>query len=362
MDLWFIGAGTMVVFINKSGARLDNRWIVPTNLSLLKQFRAHINVEWCNKSIFIKYLFKYVTKGLDRSKFLFRKVQAGEDVPYNEETNTKDEVKEYLDSRYMCDKDSCWRVFGYEIHRHYPAVERMTVHLPNENYISYYARANMAQVLSESFLRRTMLTEWFVCNTTDPSVRDLTYCKFPSKWRWDEQNRTWKPRRAKQGKIGRLYYVHPSAGEKYYLRMLLLTVKGACSYEHLQIHNNIVYSTFKEACQARGLLSDDKEWLHAFEEAAAWATSTQLRQLFVTMILYCDIADEYSFFDRIWKLLTDDIQYNIRKALNCSTYQIPENELRDELLDRLTILFNKSGGNIQDFNLPQKTVEYDKLE
>jgi hypothetical protein len=58
--------------------------------------------------------------------------------------------------------------------------------------------------------------------------------------------------------------------------MLLLTVKGACSYEHLQTHNNIVYSTFKEACQARGLLGDDKEWLHAFEEAAAWATSTQL--------------------------------------------------------------------------------------
>jgi hypothetical protein len=56
-------------FINKSCVRLDNPWIVPTNLSLLKRFGAHINVEWCNKSI--KYLFKYVTKGPDRSKFLF---------------------------------------------------------------------------------------------------------------------------------------------------------------------------------------------------------------------------------------------------------------------------------------------------
>jgi hypothetical protein len=61
-------------FINKLGVRLDNRWIVPTNLSLLKQFGAHINVKWCNKSIFIECLFKYVTKGLDRSKFLFKKV------------------------------------------------------------------------------------------------------------------------------------------------------------------------------------------------------------------------------------------------------------------------------------------------
>jgi hypothetical protein len=94
-------------FINKSGDRLDNRWIVATNLSLLKRFGAHINVEWCNKSIFIKYLFKYVTKGPNRSKFLLRKVHAGEDVPYNEETDVIDEVKEYLDSQYICDKDSC---------------------------------------------------------------------------------------------------------------------------------------------------------------------------------------------------------------------------------------------------------------
>jgi hypothetical protein len=34
---------------------------------------------------------------------------------------------------------------------------------------------------------------------------------------------------------------------------------------------------------------------------------------------------------------------------------MPENDLRSELLDRLDVLFNKSGGNIQDFNLPQKT-------
>jgi carboxypeptidase C (cathepsin A) len=71
---------------------------VPTNLSLLKRFGVHINVEWCNKSIFIKYIFKYVIKGPDRSKFLLRKVQAGEDVSYNEETYVIDEVKEYLDS------------------------------------------------------------------------------------------------------------------------------------------------------------------------------------------------------------------------------------------------------------------------
>jgi hypothetical protein len=151
-------------FITKGGVRFDNRSVVPNNLLLLKRFQAHINVEWCNKSIFIKYLFKYVTKGPDRSKIFLRRVQAGEDVPYNEQTDAKDEVKEYLDSRYICDKDACWRVFGFEIHRHFPVVERMSVHLPKQNHITYNSTSNMAQILSEPFLRRTMLTEWFACN------------------------------------------------------------------------------------------------------------------------------------------------------------------------------------------------------
>jgi hypothetical protein len=34
---------------------------------------------------------------------------------------------------------------------------------------------------------------------------------------------------------------------------------------------------------------------------------------------------------------------------------MPKNDLRNELLDRLSVLFNKGGGIIQDFNLLQKT-------
>jgi hypothetical protein len=68
-------------FLIKGGIRLDNRWIVPYNLELLKKYDAHINTEWCNKSIFIKYLFKYVTKGPDCSKAYLQKITNGEDTP-----------------------------------------------------------------------------------------------------------------------------------------------------------------------------------------------------------------------------------------------------------------------------------------
>lgn len=103
-------------FVIKSNIKLDNRWIVPYNLPLLKRYQAHINIEWCNKSIFIKYLFKYVTKGPDRSKVFLQRIQNDSDVPYDEDTHTKNEIKEYLDTRYICDKDSMWQILGYDIH------------------------------------------------------------------------------------------------------------------------------------------------------------------------------------------------------------------------------------------------------
>ena len=116
------------------------------------------------KLFFVKYLFKYVTKGPDYNKVYLQRIRNGEDTPYDEETNVINEVKEYLDTRYLCDKDSCWRVLGYDIHRHYLAVERMAVHLPNENYINYNAASNISRILPEGFVRKTMLTEWFYVN------------------------------------------------------------------------------------------------------------------------------------------------------------------------------------------------------
>ncbi|CAN1187174.1 ATP-dependent DNA helicase PIF1 [Linum perenne] len=60
------------IVVDRSGVLLDNRFVVPYNRSLLVKYQAHMNIELCHKGRLIKYLFKYVTKGPDRSSPLPR--------------------------------------------------------------------------------------------------------------------------------------------------------------------------------------------------------------------------------------------------------------------------------------------------
>jgi hypothetical protein len=58
------------IYIRRENQNLDNKWVVPHNLLLLKKYQAHINVEFVNKSRLLKYLCKYVNKGADKAKII----------------------------------------------------------------------------------------------------------------------------------------------------------------------------------------------------------------------------------------------------------------------------------------------------
>ncbi|XP_060969574.1 uncharacterized protein LOC133036831 [Cannabis sativa] len=110
--------------VEKKGVFLDNRYVVPYNRNLIVKFDAHINVEICNYSRSTKYLFKYVHKGSDRTTATLESIDTTEQI---------DEIKTYLDCRYISATEACWRIFQFDIHYRKPAVERLPFHLPGEH-------------------------------------------------------------------------------------------------------------------------------------------------------------------------------------------------------------------------------------
>jgi hypothetical protein len=178
-------------YVVKNGIRLDNRWVVPYNMYFLKKFQSHINVEWCNKSKVIKYLFKYVTKGLDFANVGFKRKRGLINISETVNNEEIDEIEEYLECRYLCDKEALWRLYSFGIHSKTPSVERLAVHLPNMNCVLFKKQANLSDVVANEFLQRTTLTEWCKTNQKYPEAQNLTYCEFPNEWRWEKDHRIW---------------------------------------------------------------------------------------------------------------------------------------------------------------------------
>ena len=74
------------------------------------------------------------------------------------------------------------------------------------------------------------------------------------------------------------------------------------------------------------------------------------------MLLHCEVNDEYPFFEKVWKFLTGDIQYQFKSITRNCKYELSESRLKDYLLDDLDILFGKNGGRMKDYNFPQKNT------
>ena len=179
----------------KNNVQLDNRWVVPHNLTVLKKYQAHINVESCNKTYLIKYLFKYVNKGFDCARVGFQTNQSSSAVQSNHGHSASvqqepgdggvDEIAEYIRSRYLSCCEATWRLFGFEIHGKFPSVERLFVHLPGMNFVTLDENADLQEVIDDPESEKSMLTQWFTANQISSAGHDLTYCQFPTRYTWD---------------------------------------------------------------------------------------------------------------------------------------------------------------------------------
>jgi Helitron helicase-like domain at N-terminus len=196
---------------NVRGHMMDNRNVIPFCAMLLLKFECHINVELTFNMCSIKYIHKYVYKGHDRTTM--------------ELSENRDEIKKYLDARYISSHEASWRLLEFKIHVQIPAVIPLPVHLPGQHNVTYDANQDAASVLERAEHSKTMLMGYFEANTNYPKARELLYVQFPEKFVWQAKAKAWKPRQHDFA-IGRLHFASPASGERFHLHTLLTVVRG----------------------------------------------------------------------------------------------------------------------------------------
>lgn len=66
---------------------------------------CHLNIVMVSSIMAVKYLYKYIFKGHDRANVVIDNL--GEEREINH-----DEIKEFLDARYVGPSEACWRIFN----------------------------------------------------------------------------------------------------------------------------------------------------------------------------------------------------------------------------------------------------------
>ncbi|XP_035837147.1 uncharacterized protein LOC110892742 [Helianthus annuus] len=341
--------------LEKNGVPLDNGYVVPYNRTLCLHFEAHINVEYCGWSMLIKYLFKYISKGVDRICYAVTRTPDCTTQSTSNSHEGVDEISKFVDGRFVCPHEAAWRILNFPIHHRNPAVQLLAVHLEHMQNIIFKDNQQLHDILGNPATQKTTLTEWLRSNEQQPNDRDLCYVDYLSRYRWDPSKKAWLKRLStRTPPIGRLAYIHPACGESFYLRMLLNHQKGCCSFEDIRTVSNIVYPTYRAACEKLGLIGDDREWVAAFVEASSWATAAELRALFAHMLLFCDLSNPLGFWQKYWPRMSDDIIRNLNDVTGTSNTHISGLNLQQHVLFELELLLNSNEGShsLAKFGLP----------
>ena len=234
-----------------------------------------------------------------------------------------DEIQRHIDSRFIGSSEAVWRIFHFHIHKQVPNVVRLQIHLPGNHFVAFDPDEPPEQTLARAAEEKTTLTAFFRANTNPVTAlvaKELTYQEFPQRFVYNEKDKKWTIRK-KGFALGRMYFIPPSANdERFYLRMLLTVAKGPTSYEDLRTFNRITYTTFREACLARGLLQDDGEWRQCLLEASSMQTGAQLRHLFATLLLFCCPTKPEELWNDFRHHICDDLRYR----LQCTGRQDPQ--------------------------------------
>jgi hypothetical protein len=135
-----------------NGFNYTNQWVICHSPHFLLVFFCHINVEISLYVGSVKYVSKYMTKGVDKATL---EVTAGRGV---------DEVKAFLDARYLSPPEGCWHIFEFGMHSEFPVVYQLPIHLPGQHLVYFDPEESVEAIMERQNVEKTELTAWLDYN------------------------------------------------------------------------------------------------------------------------------------------------------------------------------------------------------
>ena len=185
-------------------------------------------------------------------------------------------------------------------------IYRLPIHLPDRQNVVFQADGLDAALLRAAN-RPTKLTAYFNLNLIDHEAHRYLYAEIPEFYVLKEREHQWEERQ-RGTCLTRINYIHPTQRELFHLRLLLLHIRGATSFENLRTINGHVFNTFTEAAVAMGIVQNVRIWNETIEEALQVEISSSVRTLFAMICINCNPVNPSAY--ELWQTYSERMSYD----------------------------------------------------
>ncbi|GFW54464.1 ATP-dependent DNA helicase [Trichonephila clavipes] len=100
----------------------------------------------------------------------------------------------------------------------------------------------------------------------------------------------------------------------FYLRLLLINIRGPISFQDLRTVNGQLCATYRQACQELNLLENDAHWDTALADASNTARPQQIRTLFAIIFTTCFSSNPKDLWEKYKDYMSEDILHRLRAS------------------------------------------------
>ena len=203
------------------------------------------------------------------------------DDPSNKQ---EDEIKDWIDGRYVSASEAHWMIQKWKVHRIYPPVKTLGVAIQTHDDLIDTETGDIVKRPGDLFV--------YFSRPTNPEFDNLTYAEYMTKYIISKPAPGTSPtdfvdklgnhvKSRQQGlMVSRFAVLLPSSGELYYLQMIVKS-NALRSLQEAYIHNSTIYASFRDCALAQQLFSEETEYEVAFEHVVSRFTSQKLRDFLV---------------------------------------------------------------------------------